>query len=37
MQHVVILGTGAFGLEALEAADRAGAKSITMISRERDR
>ncbi|KAK9864767.1 hypothetical protein WJX84_008370 [Apatococcus fuscideae] len=36
-KHVVILGTGAFGLEALEAADRAGAKSITMISRERDR
>lgn len=37
MQDVVILGTGAFGLEAMEAANRAGAKSIALITRPRDR
>ena len=34
---MVILGSGAFGLEAMEAADRAGAASITLVMRERDR
>ena len=33
----MILGSGAFGLEAMEAADRAGAASITLIVHERDR
>ncbi len=37
MQDVVILGTGAFALEAMEAAHRAGAKSITLLTRPRDR
>ena len=36
-QDVVILGTGAFALEAMEAAHRARAKSITLITRARDR
>ena len=37
MQDVVILGSGAFGLEAMEAAQRSGAKSITLVTRDRDR
>lgn len=37
LQDVVILGSGAFGLEAMEAAQRAGAKSITLVTRDRDR
>ena len=37
MQDVVILGTGAFGLEAMEAANRAGARTIALITRPRDR
>lgn len=37
LKDVVILGSGAFGLEAMEAAHRAGAKSITVITRDRDR
>ena len=37
VQDVVILGSGAFGLEAMEAADRAGAASITLVMRERNR
>ena len=37
VQDVVILGTGAFALEAMEAANRAGAISITLITRPRDR
>ena len=37
VQDVVILGTGAFALEAMEAANRAGANSITLITRPRDR
>lgn len=36
-QHVVILGSGAFGLEAMEAAHKAGARSIIMLTRARDR
>ena len=36
-QRVVILGSGAFGLEAMEAANRAGAASITLVMRRRDR
>ena len=36
-QDVVILGTGAFALEAMEAADRGGARSLTLIARPRDR
>ena len=36
-QDVVILGTGAFALEAMEAADRGSARSITLIARPRDR
>ena len=36
-QDVVILGTGAFALEAMEAAHRAHARSITLITRARDR
>jgi uncharacterized NAD(P)/FAD-binding protein YdhS len=36
-QDVVILGTGAFALEAMEAAHRAHARSITLITRPRDR
>ena len=36
-QDVVILGTGAFALEAMEAADRGDARSITLIARPRDR
>ena len=36
-QDVVILGTGAFALEAMEAAHRARAHSITLVTRPRDR
>lgn len=36
-QDVVILGTGAFALEAMEAAHRARARSITLMTRPRDR
>ncbi|CAK0786243.1 hypothetical protein CVIRNUC_009456 [Coccomyxa viridis] len=36
-KDVVILGTGAFALEAMEAADRGDARSITLIARPRDR
>ena len=36
-QDVVILGTGAFALEAMEAAHRGQARNITLISRPRDR
>ena len=36
-QDVFILGTGAFALEAMEAAHRARARSITLITRPRDR
>ena len=36
-QDVVILGTGAFALEAMEAADRGDARSITLVARPRDR
>ena len=37
VQDVVILGTGAFALEAMEAAHRAKARSITLLTRRRDR
>jgi threonine dehydrogenase-like Zn-dependent dehydrogenase len=37
VQDVVILGTGAFALEAMEAAHRAGARAITLLTRKRDR
>ena len=36
-QDVVILGTGAFALEAMETADRSDARSVTLIARPRDR
>ena len=37
VQDVVILGSGAFGLEAMEAAHRSNARSITLVTRDRDR
>lgn len=37
VQDVVILGTGAFALEAMEAAHRARAQSITLLTRPRNR
>lgn len=36
-QEVVVMGTGAFALEAAEAAARRGAKHVTLISRPRSR
>ena len=36
-QDVVILGTGAFALEAMEAAHRGQARNITLLSSPRDR
>ena len=36
-QEVVIIGSGAFACEAMEAAAKAGAKKITMVTRERKR
>ncbi len=37
MQNVVIMGTGSFALEAMEAAGRNNAKHITLVSRPRKR
>ncbi len=37
LQNVVILGTGSFALEAMEAAGRNNAKHITLVSRPRKR
>lgn len=37
LQDVVILGSGAFGLEAMEAASRSRARYITLVTRDRDR
>jgi NADPH-dependent 2,4-dienoyl-CoA reductase/sulfur reductase-like enzyme len=36
-QEVVIIGSGAFACEAMEAASRNGARHITLISRPRTR
>ena len=36
-QDIVILGTGAFALEAMEAAHRGQARNITLLSSPRDR
>ena len=36
-QDVLILGTGAFALEAMEAAHRGEARNITLVGRNRDR
>lgn len=36
-QNVVIMGTGSFALEAMEAAGRNNAKHITLVSRPRKR
>lgn len=37
MQDVVIIGTGAFGCEAMRAAVRNGAASVTVVTRKRTR
>ena len=37
LQRVVIMGTGSFALEAMEAAGRSGAEHITLVSRPRQR
>ena len=37
LQNVVIMGTGSFALEAMEAAGRNNAKHITLVSRPRKR
>ena len=37
LQDVLILGTGAFALEAMEAAHRSEARNITLVGRTRDR
>lgn len=37
VQRVVIMGTGSFALEAMEAAGRNNAKHITLVSRPRKR
>ena len=37
LQKVVIMGTGAFALEAMEAADRSNAEHITLVSRPRNK
>ena len=37
LQDVLILGTGAFALEAMEAAHRGEARNITLVGRTRDR
>ena len=36
-QEVVVIGSGAFACEAMEAAAKAGAARVTLVSRDRER